>query len=307
MKTAILYHQIKPGTDCPDGVAAAWVAWMRYHEICRQTVDVIGCVYQSEPPDVSAYDRIVIVDFSFPRDVIARWAAVGKEIELIDHHKTAQEHLGDISTFAGAVTIKFDMAECGATLAWKHFTGGGEPPAFLRYVRDRDLWNFEFPKSEEIHEAVSGARFQAGSAAKGIGLDPLPLIFAIFNQLAPLTEDELIASLGPVGDRLLAPKREKIAIAAHRWELEKLPEPRSIDLEIPIVRCLWDGSEDRLVSDVCAKLYRELCPDAPFVGCITSDGKYSLRSDKNGGNYDVSAIAKYYGGGGHHNAAGFGS
>ena len=61
---------------------------------------------------------------------------------------------------------------------------------------------------------------------------------------------------------------------------------------------------DRLASDVCAYLY-ERHLEAPFTACITSQGAWSLRSDKKGSNTDVGAIAKSMGGGGHRNAAGF--
>lgn len=301
LKIAILYHQVKPGTDCPDGIAAAWVA-DRYFRGIGFVTDLIGCVYQSEPPDMSGYDRIEIVDFSFPREVIDRWAEFAK-VTLLDHHKTAQEHLGDISQFSKHVEIKFNMQESGATLAWQHYFHS-DPPAFLRYVRDRDLWNFDLPKSEEIHEAVSNTRYSLKRIADNFDLDPRPIIFKLFDIFWGLTEQELIAKLSPEGERLLAPKRAAIAAAADRHRREKLPEPRPIEDEIPIVRCAADGSEDRLVSDICSRLYTTI-EGALFVGCITSDGKYSLRSNKKGNNFDVSSIAKSYGGGGHQNAAGF--
>ena len=52
-------------------------------------------------------------------------------------------------------------------------------------------------------------------------------------------------------------------------------------------------------------LYRQY-PDALFSACFsTSNQTWSLRSDKHGNNTDVGAIASYFGGGGHHNSAGF--
>lgn len=308
MKIAIVYHQVKEGVDCPDGVAAAWVVY-RYFESMGFTPDVFGCTYQSEPPKLEGYDRIEIVDFSFPRSVIEGWAESGSLVTVLDHHKTAQEHLGDLSTFSKNIAVEFDMAECGATLAYKKYGYSNDMPAFLEYVRDRDLWNFELEQSEEIHESVSSARYGVGSAAKLVNLSPLPHVFALFDELAKMSKQDLVEKLGSAGEKLLEPKRQKIAAAANRANYEQLPDvphsdqPKPYWKPIPIVRC--EESEDRLVSDICSKLYRDLFPDAQFVGCITSDGKYSLRSNKNGSNYDVSAIAKCYGGGGHRNAAGF--
>ena len=77
--------------------------------------------------------------------------------------------------------------------------------------------------------------------------------------------------------------------------------------DIPVVR-LGQG-EGRFTSDVCQVLYKGLeIPDPLFVACLSDDGvTWSLRSDKDlpNGGFDVGALAKTQGGGGHHNAAGF--
>lgn len=93
-KIKILYHQIKPdvyrdgkrvraGLDCPDGIAAAWVALRKY-----PTADLVGCTYQSDLPKVNDGDLLIIVDFSFELEVLNQWRDRGCQIILIDHHKT---------------------------------------------------------------------------------------------------------------------------------------------------------------------------------------------------------------------------
>ncbi len=93
-KIKILYHQIKPdvykdgkrvraGLDCPDGIAAAWVALRKY-----PTADLVGCTYQSDLPKVNDGDLLIIVDFSFELEVLNQWRNRGCQIILIDHHKT---------------------------------------------------------------------------------------------------------------------------------------------------------------------------------------------------------------------------
>jgi len=61
------------------------------------------------------------------------------------------------------------------------------------------------------------------------------------------------------------------------------------------------------ISDVCALLYGKF-PESPFVATLSvkEDGSesWSFRSDADGGNVDVAAIAAQFGGGGHRNAAG---
>jgi uncharacterized protein len=304
MTTAILYHQVKPGVDCPDGIAAAYIAYRKMP--FPHSTDLIGCVYGEEPPNLENYRNIVIVDFSFDQATIKQWAET-KSIVLLDHHKTALEMLGDVSTFSGRIYSEIDLTECGATLTWKYFNASKQVPVIFEYTKDRDLWNFELEQSEEIHEAIANLRYKISDLARSIDIDPQPLLFALFDSLVPLTQAEIIDKLAPLGVKLLAPKREKIANAAARYNFTCLPypPPSFYEDDIPVVECADDGSEDRLVSDICAKLYRNLCPDAAFVACITSDGKWSLRSNKHGSDFDVSAIAQHYGGGGHKNAAGF--
>lgn len=144
MTTVIVYHQIKPGIDCPDGIAAAWVAKRKWPD-----AQLFGACYNGGLPDVEGIERFVVVDFSFPLDTLNGWRSLGIEVMVIDHHKTAMDDLGK---FEGAV---FDMGESGATLTWKTLFPDEPCPAWLEYVKDRDLWNFALPDSEEIHEAVA--------------------------------------------------------------------------------------------------------------------------------------------------------
>lgn len=83
-----LYHQIKPNTPCPDGIAAAWVVKKKYPQ-----AKLIGCSYQEEIPKVDDRDLLIIVDFSFSLDVLKQWEDRGCEIILIDHHKTLADKI----------------------------------------------------------------------------------------------------------------------------------------------------------------------------------------------------------------------
>lgn len=86
--TKILYHKRTPRLDCPDGIAAAWVA-----NLSTFDAQVIGCIYQTEPPKINPSDRLIIVDFSFPIETLNHWRNIGCEITLIDHHKTLADHV----------------------------------------------------------------------------------------------------------------------------------------------------------------------------------------------------------------------
>ena len=104
----VIYHQVKPGIDCPDGIAAAWVLY----QLFQDQADYQGWCHEfNELPDVSNYSKIFIVDFSFPQKVLEDWAAQDKSITVIDHHKTA---LQDLSGLSKRIRKRFDLDECGA-------------------------------------------------------------------------------------------------------------------------------------------------------------------------------------------------
>jgi len=311
MSIKIFYHQVKPGIDCPDGEASAWAMKKATERWIWDEIQIIGCCYQSDLPEVNEGDRIYIVDFSFPRIVLEEWKLICSELIVIDHHKTA---LQDLDGFSNAI---FDMAECGATLTWKTVNNHLPIPAFLGYVRDRDLWKHELPCTHEVHEAVSSIKYKIKSAVNDERISR-SLVFKFFDQLAEMNQDELIAYLKPIGKVLLEEKRKKVESIADRFQMKTLRVPYHFVMEdgisteggfdsyiIPVVDLLVDGSEDRFVSDVCQSLYKSM-PDVPFVACITSDDSWSLRSDQDNPNAaDVSVIAKQFGGGGHKHAAGF--
>ncbi|EKU98153.1 putative DHD superfamily phosphohydrolase [Leptolyngbya sp. PCC 7375] len=290
MKTLIIYHQVKPGVDCSDGIASAWVAAKKYPDY-----ELRGCVYNAELPVIPEdCDRVVIVDFSFNAKILEQWREQVSEVIVIDHHKTA---MNDLAGLSNKVIQHFDMNECGATLAWRTFFPEKPVPVFLDYVRDRDLWNHELPRTREVHEAISQMRY-------GLKLvEERAAIFTLFNALSKLSGNEVTALGVAVAGPKIKAKDEKVAAIANRWTMHDVAGHN-----VPVVFLNPDGSEDRLVSDVCSKLYTDLCPDNDFVACFTADKCWSLRSDKRKpeGGFDVGALAKSMGGGGHHNAAGFG-
>lgn len=293
MKTKILYHQVKPGIDCPDGIAAAWVVAKALP--CQE---IEGCVYQGEIPNVEGCDRIIIVDFSFPAVILEEWAQKA-EVIVIEHHKTA---LNDLAGLSDRVLQKFDLNEYGATLAWKHFFPHAEIPVFLEYVKDRDLWDFELDYSEEIHEAVANLKYQQSE-----NFDKLHRAFAIFDMLEQLSRFRLQLILAPIGEKLLKPKRDRIAELAMNAKPKELNSCEILTVKIP-------SEEGRLISDLCSYVYKVNPQYAFVVAWYESEKGFNLsfRSDKKGSDFDVSALAKLcrfdiallLGGGGHRNAAG---
>lgn len=280
----VFFHNVSENVPCPDGIAAAWVVGRAYP---RDNIEFVGCEYQKTIPVVLSGDVVYVVDFSFPAEVLEEWLSIGARVTVIDHHEAKMRELMGVASLQEIIT--FDNSKCGALLTWEYFFPAKEPPAFLRYIDDRDRWQHLLPFTHEIHAATG----------------KLGRTFEVFDVLAKLSQNELIALLGKLGTDALEERRQSVERIAERheiWdELAGIEYPEGF----PVV--VLQESEGWATSDVCSVLYKRF-PSAPFVACVTykPDAEvWSLRSDQHGNNTDVAAIAQQLGGGGHRNAAGF--
>lgn len=276
MKPLVLYH-----ANCWDGFCAAWVAKGALGDI-----DAHPAHYGTEPPDVS--DRVVyLLDFSYPRQTMRDIIGRAKEVIVLDHHKTAQEALGDLvdeaiqrpdlcPTRPGVVlpTIRFNMDKSGGRMAWEHFYPRAEgSPWLVDYTEDRDLWRHALPHSEEINAALRSYQLDFD-------------LWSEFHQREP-------ESFVVEGAAIRRRERQIVADHIRNARLENFDGTHTV----PIVNATV------LFSEIAG----ELAEGHPFGACYfdRKDGKrqWSLRS-RDGG-VDVSEIAKVHGGGGHQQAAGF--
>jgi len=140
--TVVLYH-----ADCLDGFGAAWALWKKYPDARYLPVE-----HGLSPPSGLDNDHVVMVDFSYPREVVERLAESTASLRILDHHVTAQAAL------AGLPYAYFDMKKSGAVLAWEW--AHPEPaPWLLQYIQDKDLWEWRLPKSREINAALDSYPF----------------------------------------------------------------------------------------------------------------------------------------------------
>jgi hypothetical protein len=116
-------------------------------------VEFVRGVYGQPFPDVAGKD-VVLVDFSYKRDVMEQLIQAAQSVLVLDHHKSAMHELAGLATDDGQVTIRFDLGHSGAMLAWLHFFPGQPAPQLLQHLEDRDLWKFKLPKTQELHTAL---------------------------------------------------------------------------------------------------------------------------------------------------------
>lgn len=294
MSALIVYHQARPGILCPDGAMAAAIAHL-YYEGRGIQHQFMGDCYRNvadypELPDFripSGVGDVVIVDFSYPRSWLNYWKSLGLSVWVLDHHEPKFKLIGD---FAGAV---LDANECGATIAWKHFFPDEPQPELLLHVKRRDIgadgyYEDQCPDSEAINEGLGKLRHEVWSVMGD----------EVFKSLADtLLKPELIPTMQKSGELMIEKRDRIVAEACDRSVLRTLGSYEVPFLELQPLEARY-GS---LIGNALCKVF----PTHPFSWTITPDGSSSLRSARNLSNFDVSAVAREFGGDGHRNAAGF--
>jgi oligoribonuclease NrnB/cAMP/cGMP phosphodiesterase (DHH superfamily) len=254
----VLYH-----ANCCDGFGAAYSAW----KSLGNKAEYIPCIHGTEPPDVRG-KVVAILDFSYDNKTIKNMIAIAKELIVIDHHKSAMIELHDIPN------THFDMKHSGTRLAWDFFHPGKEPPKFINYIEDRDLWTWELPYSKEFSAAFDMVPFE-------------------FEEYEKFEDDSVFDDAVKRGSYILAYSKSVIK------KVCDMASPRMFRGKSVLV-----VNSSHWVSEIGASLSPK-CDFALiwFFDHESQKTKVSLRSFHE--NIDVSEIAKQFGGGGHKKAAGF--
>jgi len=254
----VIYH-----ADCTDGFGAAYSAW----KLLGNRADYHACKHGTPPPDVKG-KNVVILDFSFDNATTKKMIEDANTLLVIDHHKSAMVELHDISN------TKFDMTKSGAMLSWEFFHPGKEPPKFIRYIQDRDLWIWELEYSKEFSAAFDMVPFE-------------------FEEFEKFEDSSVFDDACKRGSYILAYSKTVV-----KKVCEKAVKRKYKEKDVLVV------NSSHWMSEIGARL----APDCDFAVIWYYDHddrmiKVSLRSfhDK----IDVSEIAKEFGGGGHKKASGF--
>lgn len=258
----VCYH------SCTDGFTAAFAAYKKF----GLTAKYIPCSFGGKVPTFSEYIKTVyILDFSFPRETLERWRKSGIRIVLLDHHKTAQDKLSDLSY------CKFDMSKSGCVMAWEYFHPGTDIPVLFQYVQDADLYNWTLPDSQALNMIIQSTPKEFLSWAN------LSIDLVLYKK-----------ALTRSGERLLDYRSVLMDAVTAKNKILMLP---IAGYTVPVI------NTPIFISEVGNRLCAEF--DTPFAATYfdRSDGmrQWSLRSV---GEFDVSRIAALFGGGGHKNAAG---
>lgn len=285
LKPLIIYHD-----NCADGFGAAWAAWFKF----RDNAEYLPMNYNDKrvelhdehlnfPVSLAGRD-IFILDFSFKPEIMNAMLEVANHVTWIDHHKTAFEDYNFDPTMRHEATDSelnwtyvLDPNHSGCVLAWRHFNPVFIMPIGLDYIEDRDLWKWCMPKTRDF---TTGLRSE-------------PFSFERFNRVMWLPD--IAIDVGQSMNKLLD---QQLA------DVTKQPMP--VDL-YDVDDVMHGGLCINCTSNFSSEAGNILAKKSETFGMtwvLNSDGhlNVSLRSI---GEFDVSKIARNYGGGGHRNASGF--
>lgn len=280
----IAYH-----AHCIDGFTAAWACnegLFNQYKVPQEAIHLLPVEYDkinAFEKEVIKHDAVYIVDFSVPLATLAKLQEWNIMTTVLDHHKTAQDMYINASEMEGnnlyGTDIHFDMTESGATLTWKYFFGHTHAvmPKFLAYVADYDLWKFELKDTRYINRFL---RIQEQT------LEHWSYLIHDFSFGCSLSD---------------AVAQGKAIDSYHKSIVASLCEGAE-EVELAGQVGLTVNCSPQFSSDVGHELALKSGTFGATWQQVKGDVKISLRSN---GDYDVSTIAKQFGGGGHKNAAGF--
>lgn len=251
-----------------DGYGAAWAAYkaMGNHYVEYHPVD-----YGWKLPEMEDDSDVYILDFSLSLDELNSLVARMNYVQILDHHKSAYESLGDHPN------AFFDMNRSGAGIAWDYFHKNTPRPEFINYIEDADLWRFALPFSKDVKNSI----------------------FLIDLSLEAYDNEWNV----PISTRMI----EGQTISKYVKSLLKIGGFYKHIIEVDEFKMLCVNSP-LCQSDFGNHLFTEHANKmgADFAGVYFNLGNGTVKfSTRSVGEFDVSAICKRFGGGGHRNAAGF--
>lgn len=252
---------------CPDGFGAAYAAWKKF----GTDAEYIPVMHGFPPPEDLEKRELFFVDFCYPQDVMDTLLKKAESVTVLDHH------LGNRDVVESIPQHVFDKDRSGATIAWSFFHPETPVPLFLRYVQEGDLYTFRLPDS---HAVLSYCYAQ-------------PFHFEAWDSLA--------TRMGDDAERAKIIERGTIYAEYHDILVEQMANKAKLVL-FEGHECYLANTASMFASDLGNNLAKKRPPMGIVVKLFGEDLHVSLRSLKP---FDVSEIARKYGGNGHPQAAAF--
>ena len=278
MKKAVVFYH----ANCMDGFGSAWAFKTSYERTKYETVLWHPSSYnRSIPKEVMSAcegSDVFIFDFSFPNDVFGQIREFARSVTWIDHHKTAFEsYLGRYEKGMSyhnndeGLCVVLDDNASGCMLVWDFFHTTEVAPLWLCAIEDRDLWLFKREGTKEVCAAIGS----------------YPMKFDVWSQFQ---FNELLSE----GKTIRRHYEQQLS--------EVIRQAR------PIALCGFNGycvNTVPMFNSEAGSILAQKEGSAFGLTWFENSREEILVSLRSVGDFDVSKIAKFYGGGGHRNAAGF--
>ena len=317
MKPLVIYH-----ANCTDGFGAAFAAWLKLGDKAeyipmdymktddKSSADLLHEFSTKKIPGACISGReVFILDFSLPRCVMDWIFQIAKRVVWLDHHKSAFEMwrggyregesfmatpLNDTDPLKHYIILDDNFS--GALLAWEYFHPGTEVPMLIQHIDDRDRWQFKMEGSRELHAAMN--------SLKPWTFNRWDLLFHVDGIRLEALKNEGAAILRAHDQHVQAALKQ--ARPCEIWSFKPFANAPGSVID-GFIRYSLNGLAANAPAFLASDLGHELANKSGTFGLVWSlaadrMAHCSLRSN---GGYDVSAIAKCFGGGGHRNAAGF--
>ncbi len=263
----VLYH-----ADCTDGFSAAWAARKKFGD----SAEYIPVFYEKPIPKGIVDKEVYTLDFTYQMKEQEKLIKDNKRVTSIDHHASQEAEIRLTEDYV------FDNTHSGAFLAWQYFNPDQPVPQLILYVEDSDLKMGKYPETVPISNYAYIFRGN----------------FDKWDKLVEDVEDESTR-------KLCIEKGQTLTLYSDVLALNLLEQKQKV---------LLDGHEVYAVN--APRVFRsqigvELAKQTSSFGIVWYQEKdrihVSLRSIGNvvKTNFDVCALAKKFGGGGHKSASAF--
>lgn len=314
-ESLVIYH-----ANCADGFGAAYCAWCALgNSATYLPVQYKDSNHNGEILQQVAGKDVFILDFSFPKEVMKKIIELAASVVWLDHHKSAFEDWREGQEFKHYSETKPDLVirlnneKCGTQLAWEYFidSNPNSAPEFVKYIDAYDRggtfkgWapegTDEFMKALWSHTPWSFEKWNLFNQS----MDAYGCANFIREGAAILRAHNQNVE----GVINFATRKACLTFCGMTHETPPVPW---IGFNLPLAHIPGDWYQAHGLAANCpphlaSSVGHELAVKSGTYGLCwyqNSDGKVnvSLRSNDD---YDVSALAKSLGGGGHKNAAGF--
>lgn len=248
----------------------------------------LGWDYGNDIPDLSSYDKVIMVDISFPKDEMKKlWSRLNKNFIWIDHHISAikENEPEKNSVINGLLDTKFAACE----LSWEYFFPNQKMPEFVRLLGRYDCFGHvgtdEEQKVLHFQYAARAMYYDVDSCLEGLNNDIKQSYFT--DRI--LNSGENIYKYLCVEAKQTYKRRFTIDFDGYKFATVNAPRFNPINFGIEYHN---DKADDVYYYDGACCFHYE-------------NGKWCFSLYNDNGKVDVSVIAKKRGGGGHKGAAGF--